>query len=461
MKIHLRVVEGPDLGRTFTFETRDRFILGRAPTANFQIANDLFFSRHHLMLEVNPPNVLLQDLMSMNGTFVNDHKVEAPTPLKDGDTIGGGKTRLRLELEEPRFAVPAPVSPVAAPAAVRAAAVPAQNRAPGARPADVGTKVSVRCLRCGVATPNELPRLRAENMAYFCDPCQAVLVAEPKLLPGYQVVRELGRGAMGAVYLAVHAVLGRRALKMILPRAAMSQRMRDLFVREAASQAILDHPRIVRVHDFQETARGIFCMVMEFVEGTSAESLLETNPAGLEPRRAASIVVQALEGLAHAHGKGIVHRDIKDANLLVGHDDQGQLAVKLSDFGLAKSYETSGASGFTRTGDVAGTIPYMAPEQITDFKNVRPFADLYSMGATLYHLLANQPAYDFRRETDPLITILEEEIVPLQRRKPTIPPAIAMVAEHAMRKDPSRRFASANEMRAALIAALQREPITA
>src|SRR5262249_51474685 len=144
-------------------------------------------------------------------------------------------------------------------------------------------KVAVRCLRCGATAPNELPRSRAEQMAYFCDTCQVALLDEPKLLPGYQVVKELGRGGVGAVYLAVHPVLGKRAIKMILPRAAMSQKVRDMFLREAASQAMLDHPRVVRVHDFQEAARGIFCMVMEYVDGASADSLVEQQPRGLDP----------------------------------------------------------------------------------------------------------------------------------------------------------------------------------
>ena len=148
-----------------------------------------------------------------------------------------------------------------------------------------------------------------------------------------------------------------------------------------------------------------------------------------------------------------MHRDIKDANLLVGRDASGGLVVKLSDFGLAKSYETSGASGFTRTGDVSGTIPYMAPEQILDFRNVKPAGDLYSMGATLYHLLTGQLAYNFRKEMDPLVTILEEEIVPVRQRKPTVPAALAAVAERAMKKDPAQRFANAEDMRRALIGA--------
>jgi pSer/pThr/pTyr-binding forkhead associated (FHA) protein len=449
VKVHLRVVDGPDRGRAFTFDTRDRFLVGRAPTAHFQIVDDPFFSRHHLMLEVDPPNVLVQDLKSTNGTFLNGVKIAAPAAMKHGDAIGGGKTRLELSIEDD--ARVDTMSPPTATALAKPAAPSALAALLGGAPADPDAKVAVRCLRCGAKAANELPRTRAENMAYFCDPCQVAMLDEPKLLPGYQVVKELGRGGMGAVYLAMHPVLGRRAIKMILPRAAISQRVRDMFVREAASQAMLDHPRVVRVLDFQETTRGVFCMVMEYVEGASADALVAQNPDGIDARLAAEIVAQGLEGLAHAHAKGLVHRDIKDANLLVGRDASGAPAVKLSDFGLAKSYETSGASGFTRTGDVSGTVPYMAPEQILDFRNVKPPADLYAMGATLYHLLTGKLAYDFRDEVDPLVTILEESIVPVRARKPAVPAAIAAAVERALAKDPAKRFASADEMRRALI----------
>jgi hypothetical protein len=457
MKIHLRVVEGPDLGRAFSFETRDRFLLGRAPTAHFQIKEDLFFSRHHLMLEVDPPNVLIQDLQSTNGTFVNNGKLAAPGPLRHGDVIGGGKTRIQIIVEEDALAetVLPTAAPAPAPAGVAKTLSLASFLKPGAAPANPAEKIAVRCLRCGATAPNELPRSRAEQMAYFCDACQVALLDEPKLLPGYQIVKELGRGGMGAVYLAVHPVMGRRAIKMILPRAAISQKVRDMFLREASTQAMLDHPRIVRVHDFQEAAKGIFCLVMEFVEGESADKLVEAHPSGIDPNLAVHIVAQGLEGLAHAHDKGLVHRDIKDANLIVVRDRDGSPNVKLSDFGLAKSYETSGASGFTRTGDISGTVPYMAPEQILDFRNVKPTADLYSMGATLYHLLTGQYAYNFRREVDPFVTILEEELVPIQARNATIRPALATAISRAMAKDPAQRFATAEAMRASLLDAIR------
>src|SRR5688572_29070829 len=112
MRVQLRVVEGPDLGHAFTFETRDRFLIGRAPAAHFRLTADPYFSRHHAMLEINPPNVLLQDLKSTNGTFVNQAKIAAPTVLRHGDVISGGNTRLQLVIEDDALApTVAPTAP--------------------------------------------------------------------------------------------------------------------------------------------------------------------------------------------------------------------------------------------------------------------------------------------------------------------------------------------------------------
>jgi serine/threonine protein kinase len=275
-------------------------------------------------------------------------------------------------------------------------------------------------------------------------------------MPGYRVVRELGRGGMGAVYLALEEATGTlRALKIVLPQAALSERARRLFLREATEQGKLIHPRIVRVLELRETRPGVFCMAMEYMDGVNAEELLASEGrSGLDPRLAATIIAQALEGLGFAHQANVVHRDIKEANIIVARDAAGGIDVKLSDFGLAKSFATSGASGFTHTGELAGTVPYMAPEQILNFRDVRPAADIYSMGVTLYRLLSGAFPIDFGKR-DPFLAVLEDPIVPLRARKPLVAQGLAAVAERAIEKRPQDRFATAETMRAALLSALR------
>jgi serine/threonine protein kinase len=306
---------------------------------------------------------------------------------------------------------------------------------------------AVRCLRCGTRAPDEPSRDRSEQIAYFCEACRTGILDAPGatlVLPGYELGDRLGSGGMGAVFRARHLETGEvGALKVLLPRSALSERARRLFVREGQTRLV--HPRIVKVHDFQEVGPGVFCMAMELVDGPSAADLLRASPGGLDPDRARRIVAEALEGLAYAHAQGVVHRDVKDANLLVG-----KTGTKLGDFGLAKSFQQSGRSGFTRTGEMGGSIPYMAPEQIADFRAAGPPADIFSAGATLYRLLSGATPHDEVPGVDPLVVALLRPIVPLASRKPSLPADLLAVVERALAREPRARFASADEMRAAL-----------
>ncbi len=435
-QIRLRVIEGPDRGRLFALKPRDRFVMGRAPTAHFQLTHDGFFSRHHLMVEANAPEVLVRDLKSMNGTFVNQRRIAQPTLLRDGDVISGGKTRLRLEFDVP--------------GAARGPGPRHDAGDPGAHHPPAG--LVVRCARCLAGALLDPLWSASDGVMYLCAACQAALIDEPPTPPGYRITRRIGRGTLGAVYLAVHAVLGRRALRLIVPRIATSLRMRERFVQQAASHAALEHPRIVRLFEIQQFG-GVFCAVTEHVEGDHAGELVKRSPGGLEVHQAAAIIAQALEGLAHAHDRGFVHRDLKDSQLLISRDGRGQPVVKIADFGLTRSCEASGISGFTAPGDVAAAATFMAPERILDIAEVNPASDLYSIGAILYYLLTGEHAFSFGAQAEPIVTVLESEILPIARRKPSVPEAVAAVVKRAMHKDPRRRFRTAEDMRQALLAA--------
>lgn len=254
-RIRLRVIDGPDRGRVFVLKPRDRFVMGRAPTAHFQLTQDGFFSRHHLMVEANSPEVLVRDLKSMNGTFVNKRRILQPTALHDGDVISGGKTLIQLEIDAPGDAARAGKQP---------------RGSAGRGGLGSAREVVVPCARCGARGVPEPLRSPSAEMRYLCAACQAALVAELPVLSGYRIETLVGRGTMGAVYLAVHAVLGRRVIRTMVPRVATSQRMRELFVQQAASHAVLEHHRIVRLFEVQELPSGVFCAVREYVEGGNA-----------------------------------------------------------------------------------------------------------------------------------------------------------------------------------------------
>jgi serine/threonine-protein kinase len=198
---------------------------------------------------------------------------------------------------------------------------------------------------------------------------------------------------------------------------------------------------------------GTIYLVTEYVVGMDAAKLADTRGGRLPFQEVVQIVTQGLEALSFAHNKGYIHRDIKDQNILV----QGQWPdynAKLTDFGLAKSFTQTGMSGVTMAGDVAGTFAYMPPEQIRDFANVRPASDIYAMGMTVYSLLTGAIALDISPHANVAETvkaIFDKPIVPLQRRVPEVPPQLAHAVERALAKDPAHRWATAEEMRQALL----------
>jgi serine/threonine-protein kinase len=158
---------------------------------------------------------------------------------------------------------------------------------------------------------------------------------------------------------------------------------------------------------------------------------------------------QVLKGLEHAHARGFVHRDIKPENILIGRGPQGLLA-KISDFGLAKNFRSLGLSGLTFSGEMRGTIPFMPPEQVVDFKKVLPAGDLYSTAATLYFLITGQFIYDHVDGIDPLKLLLEEPPVPIEKRRPDVPRELSAVLQRGLARDPAERYPDAASLRRAL-----------
>jgi serine/threonine protein kinase len=194
--------------------------------------------------------------------------------------------------------------------------------------------------------------------------------------PGFEILECLGRGGMGVVYKARQKSLDRMvAIKILPPERVGDGKFPERFAIEAATLAKLSHPNIVTVHDFGETG-GLFYIVMEYVDGVNLRDLLRDGK--LEPKQALAIVPPICEALQYAHDKGIVHRDIKPENLLLDRDGR----IKIADFGIAKLI---GASG-----DLAGTPPYMAPEQSGAKPEVDHRADIYALGVVLYEMLTGE-----------------------------------------------------------------------
>jgi serine/threonine protein kinase len=242
------------------------------------------------------------------------------------------------------------------------------------------------------------------------------------------------------------------AIKTLLPEVAVADQSLKRFMREIEVAAALDHPNIVRFLE-SGTHNGAVYLVTEYVEGSDAARLADSQGGRLPYRQAIDIISQSLDALAYAHKLGYIHRDIKESNILIT-GGESNLTAKLTDFGLAKSFTQSGMSGITMAGDMAGTFAYMPPEQIRDFRNVRPTSDIYAIGMTAYSLLAGDIALNLGPGQDMAGTvraIFEGRIIPLRERVPEVPERVAEVIERALAKEPEQRWQSATAMRTALM----------
>jgi serine/threonine-protein kinase len=304
-----------------------------------------------------------------------------------------------------------------------------------------------------------------------------VLSAGSRIGDRYVIERRLGAGAMGSVYAArgasdAAAGPARFAIKALLAPKAKgdAEERRARFLREAAVCANIRHPNVVPVVDHGiDEATGIPYLVMPLLVGEDLASLLD-RVGCLEPETAIALVVQACEGLAAAHALGVVHRDVKPSNLfLEGGDSNGNetVVVKVTDFGLAKALdEAPGSPGaLTGTGRFMGTPQYVSPEQAISAKHVDLRTDVYSLAMSLYHALAGRPAFSYVRSFMGLVLELTaREAPPVQEAAPWVAPQIARIVHAALKRDPSARCPSAQELALALDFAVgidaSRRPVT-
>ncbi len=263
----------------------------------------------------------------------------------------------------------------------------------------------------------------------------------PELLGDIHLVHELGRGGMGIVFEAWQESLGRRVAVKVLPGSLLhDDRTRQRFLREARAIGRLRHPHIASIHAFGEQD-GVLYYVMDLVDGAGLDQLVtqeKMSETGLARARwVARLGIQAAEALAYAHSKGVLHRDVKPANLLLDQDG----TIWLTDFGLAKLIDEQ---PLTASGEWLGTLRYLAPECLRGEASVR--SDLYSLGLTLYELLVGVPAFP---ETDRarLVHQISVSAPPAPRHHDrTIPPDLETIVMKASAREPEDRYATASEL---------------
>lgn len=490
--IALAFTAGHLAGQRFTYAERTTCIVGRAAGCDLRIPAEgtdqkRTVSRHHCLLDINPPDIRIRDFGSRNGTYINGELIGKRAPdkspdeasrsdcplrdLRDGDEVRLGKTRFRVEIHIPVYCIQCSEEiEIPEDGAGASAAITCQACGHVIRPARIAPPR--QCSRCGRVVTDEVGSRQGEYVCALCraDPfhimdqmLQSASRGDRQLvaIDGYEVLREIGRGGMGAVYLARHRTTGRElAMKILLPQVAAAQNAIERFLREAAFSRALEHPNIVRLFD-SGCNRGTFFLTMEYCNGGSVDKLLRTIGRRMTPAEAVPIILQVLDALDFAHGaeikvktkkgkdlksRGLVHRDMKPANILLARTPSG-LTAKIGDYGLAKAFDLAGLSGHTCAGTVGGTAQFMPRQQVLRFKFAKPEVDVWATAASLYGMLTAKYPRRFPKDEDPWQVVLETNPVPIRQRAPQVPEKLARVIDEALIDNPEIRIKSARELK--------------
>ncbi|HEX8826392.1 MAG TPA: protein kinase [Archangium sp.] len=266
----------------------------------------------------------------------------------------------------------------------------------------------------------------------------------------YEVERELGGGGMARVYKVRHVALGSvHALKVLESELVVNPEIRARFLDEGRIQARLKHPHILGITDVV-AAPGVAGLVMDYLEGESLDKYLGRLQRPPAPDEVRNIFLQALEGVGFAHEQGVIHRDLKPSNIFL-EQVRGRRVVRILDFGIAKVSEPGGNRPTTRTGMRMGTPQYMSPEQIRGAGDVTIRSDIFSLGVTLYELATGHVCFQGESDFNIMEKVVRAEYVPVEVAHPGIEPRLAAVIRRAMDLEPERRFASCQELAAALV----------
>jgi hypothetical protein len=450
------VEEGAEKGRVVPLRPTKTIEIGRE--GNFRL-EDAALSRRHARIRFDGDSYVVEDAGSSWGTFVNGTKVKSHV-LSNGDRIRLGSHVLLFVMEDdfiPSATVAAlpvdeddedlAVAPVT-PAAV-VLPPPEPTTAPKPEPDDAEEvdeeSVPGECFQCAKPAPDPGPGAPPDALGRpprsYCPSCLQQYPLLGRVVANHLCQRVLGAGGMGIVYRGTHVVMGRRsALKTLRMLDDADPTMVKRLLREATAGGRIHHPNIVAVHDTGEQD-GVAYVVMEYVRGENLSEALRREKKFVV-KRAVLMAEQVAGALAAAFKLGYIHRDIKPENVLLMRRD----FIKVTDFGLAKNLKDGELGGLTRTGQVLGTMLYMPPEQIVAAKGSDQRADIYSLGATLFHLVAGRPVFDSKSAIALLMDIRTKVAPALSTVEPAVPASVDRILQRCLQKKPEDRYQTPEEL---------------
>lgn len=314
------------------------------------------------------------------------------------------------------------------------------------------------CVTCGSQWPDETrfcPNDGSTLRSTVASDLIGSIVAER-----YHIVKKLGEGGMGAVYLGEHVKMGRKsAIKVMSQSLANDPDAIARFNREAANAARINHPNVCAIYDFGETKDGLIYLAMEYIEGEALTDIIEREGV-LHPQRAANILRQVGDALQAAHDLGIVHRDLKPDNIMITRGRDGSDVVKVVDFGIAKAMGGEEGQKVTKTGLVVGTPEYMSPEQLAGDK-LDGRSDLYSLALVFYRMLTGTLPFQADTAQEVMIKRLTDEPMPLNQALPgaNFPPRLQQVMDRALQRMPQERYATVSDFVRDAVAAVSQMPV--
>lgn len=458
--VSIVIERGNAAGRVFPFDNTQQILIGKDPRCDL-VLDDRGVSRRHCLISKNQGVWTVSDLGSTNGTVVRDQEIGGQNSgnprqsieLCNGDQLYVGESVIRISWPQESFEKTELLSPKALAADLEATQLLSNKAKPliTQKPPTANDVNPMRNPHTHVF-PKEpskpkatLPLVRSSPPQTHSEEDLAPNDSElPRPFRQFQLSKLIGAGGMGEVYLATAKNRDLAAIKFLRTQSEQTEMDRARFLREIEIAYRLRHPTIVESTDSGDENGQLF-IVMEYCNGGNLAELLKRSGA-LNLRRAIRLIHRLLAGVELAHSTGIVHRDLKPQNILLHREETGKYKPKISDFGLAKCYLQAGESGMTVNGTVGGSWAYMPKEQLTNFRFVSPCSDIWSLGAILYECLTNRLPRVHTPGENPIKTILQSKIVPIQTVMPTLPRAVCDFVNCCLDSEPEQRPADASIM---------------